>query len=272
MSDTPQALLPRTLHIHLDGEAVCFARYELRREPFFAFSRVELQPRVTLAATLRDACGTEAVLQQPAAQVEVVLPVAVTAVPLADFQEEDCESFYNYCFAPDDAPRRVFYDVLPQAGAVLVFALADETCHAVEKAFGPVHFTASLTHLLKRFAARRNMADGEKRLFVNLHGHKADVAAFDAGRLLVVNTYEAQSEADAAYFALCIARNLAMDCRKDAFYVTGDGGMREAVALELKEYAANVYNINPTGEFNRNIVSTTPGVPYDLMAVLMENS
>ena len=37
----------------------------------------------------------------------------------------------------------------------------------------------------------------------------------------------------------------------------------------LGKYTEQVYWVNPTGEFNRHIVWTTPGVPYDLMTLIL---
>ena len=39
----------------------------------------------------------------------------------------------------------------------------------------------------------------------------------------------------------------------------------------LRQYAEQVYCVNPTGEFNRHIVSTTPGVPYDMMTLILNS-
>jgi len=270
MSDTLPSLLPRTLHLRISEQELCFARYELRREPVFAFAACPIRPRTSLTAALREACDTEPMLQQPVEKVEVLVPGAVTAVPLADFQEEDCERIYDYCFSPDEGRRHVFYDVLPQSNAVLLFALDRDTCRTLERTFGEVHYTASLTHLLKHFSGKRLRTDGGKRIFVHLHGQKADIAAFEAGRLLTVNTYDVQGEADVAYYTFCLAKHLAMDNHTDDFYVTGTTELREAAAAELRKYAREVYNLNPTGEFNRSIVSTTPDVPYDLMVTLLE--
>ena len=33
----------------------------------------------------------------------------------------------------------------------------------------------------------------------------------------------------------------------------------------------NVAGINPSAEYNRHLVAMTPGVPYDLMTLLIEN-
>ena len=46
--------------------------------------------------------------------------------------------------------------------------------------------------------------------------------------------------------------------------------LRDPVIDELQKYAPRVYPVNPSAEFNRNAVSTTEGVPYDLMCALLK--
>ena len=43
----------------------------------------------------------------------------------------------------------------------------------------------------------------------------------------------------------------------------------DPVVTELQHYAGKIYAIQPAADFNRHMVSTTPGVPYDLMCALL---
>ena len=38
----------------------------------------------------------------------------------------------------------------------------------------------------------------------------------------------------------------------------------------MRRYAVNVLTMKPSAEFNRNIVATTPEVPYDLVTFLLD--
>ncbi|MBR1712630.1 MAG: DUF3822 family protein [Alloprevotella sp.] len=263
--------LPRTLYVRLSERNLCFARYELRHEPVFIFAPWDVQPETSLGVNLREAKETVELLRESAARVEVIVDCPVTPVPMADFQEEDCERLYDHCFTAD-APRRIFYDTFPYANAVLLFALNNAACQALEETFGEgVHYTAALTHVLKHFAAKDSIrSDGGKRFFAYLHDYQEDIAVFDGKRLLMLNRYEVQTATDVAYYTLNAAQELGMATDTDAFYLAGEQEMREQAVAELGHYAKNLHNLNPTGEFNRHTVSTTPGVPYDLMTALVE--
>ena len=106
----------------------------------FAFAPIPLQSHRSLIANLQEAVSSIDILkernQNEATQILVV--GNATPIPLADFQEEDCDAFYDYCFKPT-VPHRVFYDVVPSANLMLVFGLPESTCKAIEEALGEVH-------------------------------------------------------------------------------------------------------------------------------------
>ncbi len=148
---------PRTLYLRLAEHKICFARYEVRREPFFSFSRFTPDAHLPLVANLREAQRSDEVLYAPIEKVNVLVPGSVTAIPLSHFREEDCEKLWNSCYGKpmDEKRQRVFYDVVPHAGIVLLFAVEEATCRAVENTFNcEVHYVSGVTSLLRHFAGK----------------------------------------------------------------------------------------------------------------------
>ena len=96
---------------------------------------------------------------------------------------------------------------------------------------------------------------------------------FEESRLLLCNRFAVHAPQDATYYILSIARAQGLDLRQSPIYlVGGPAGQSEAAVREmLRQYAEQVYCVNPTGEFNRHIVSTTPGVPYDMMTLILNS-
>ena len=259
---------PETLYLRLSEDSLCFARYEHGREQNFVFSPYHVRPQTSLAVNLREACRTEEILKAPVSRVHVLVVAAVTAVPLADFQEEDCERIHGFCF-PSERKRRVFYDILPACNVALLFALDEDICRTIEDVFPEVRYVSAQTAVLRHFA-EKGMASGCKRVFVHRHEHVADVALYEDHRLLMLNTYTAKAAVDVAYYTLNAAQNLGVDCATTPFYVTGTPEDRESTVPELQKYVAEVYSVNPTGEFNRHAAAVAPDVPYDLTALLAE--
>lgn len=260
---------PTTLIVRVCDTQLCFARYELRREPLFGFTSWQLHEKCSLVQNLHEAIDHEELLQAPTRHVEVLCTSPVTPVPLADFQEEDCERICRYVFN-NAYPHRVFYDPLPCANAVLVFTMREEVCRALEEVFGQVHYTAALTPLLTHYSQKGLNSTMRRRIFCHFHERSLDFAAFNGNRLELVNSFEISNTTDASYYVFNTAQKLGVDLEQDVFYVTGNRDVREQALTEFRQYAAKAYSVNPSAEYNRSIVSTTPGVPYDLITFLME--
>ena len=107
------------------------ARYEIHRSAEFQFSTFRLRPQASFTMNLREACDTEALLQGPAPDTQIIVCGETTLVPMAAFQEEEVEDIYNFCF-PSEQPRRIFFDTLPRANAVLLFSLDELWCTKLE--------------------------------------------------------------------------------------------------------------------------------------------
>lgn len=261
---------PRTLYMRLSEQGMCFARYEARRETYFSFSPFPVRQRASLAVNLREALQAEEILQAPVEHVQVLVSTPAIPVPLADFQEEDCETIYNYCFTPD-ARRRVFYDAVSATSTVLLFALEEMTCHVIEDAFNSnVHYISATTPVLKHFATKGNQGEREKRLFIYCHEQTAEIFLFEESRLIALNAYSVQAPTDVAFYAFNLACMHAANLQEAPVYVAcNEQALKDAICTELQKYAANVRPVNPGAEFNRHIVAVTPAVPYDLINLLI---
>lgn len=247
------------------------ARYEIHRSAEFQFSTFRLRPQASFTMNLREACDTETLLQGPAPDTQIIVCGETTLVPMAAFQEEEVEDIYNFCF-PSEQPRRIFFDTLPRANAVLLFSLDELWCTKLEEAFPEARFVSSQTAMLRHFATK-DMARPVPRIFAYLYEDVLEISVFEESRLLLCNRFAVYAPQDATYYILSIARAQGLDLRQSPIYlVGGPAGQSEAAVREmLRQYAEQVYCVNPTGEFNRHIVSTTPGVPYDMMTLILNS-
>lgn len=257
-----------TLHIRISDTDISFARFENGVQPTFLFETYHLRPQVSLTVNLREAIRTVPLLREPADRVEALAGGMVTPVPLAEFQEEDAKATYDCCF-PQGTPRRVFYDTVPASNVVLLFALPDSTCRTLEEAFGEVRFCASLTGVVRHFARKGLGTTAGRRLFVYPHDNVADVAVFEESRLVMLNSYAVRTLTDASYYILSLAHHLALDLHEAPIFVAGSPQLRDPAVRELQQYADRVYPVIPSAEFNRHVVATTAGVPYDLVCALL---
>ncbi len=249
------------------GEGIDFARYDARHPESFSFYSYEATPTVSLAVNLRNALDTLPPAGTPATDAQVLVATGpVTPVPLARFREEDCRNIYDYCF-PDSAGHEIYYDIIPATNTVLVFSLHRQIARTLEDTFGAVHYVSGLTPVLRHFADK-GTATG-KRLFAYTDMGRLHLSVFEAGRLLMVNSYRVQTPTDAAYYILNMARRTGVELTSDAVYVAGHRTERDNIATELRKYAPHVNPINPAAEFNRHPVTRSEQVPYDFACFLL---
>ncbi|MBR2862094.1 MAG: DUF3822 family protein [Bacteroidaceae bacterium] len=273
MADTPSAIIPvpQDLYVHLSERKMNFARYELRREPYFAFSAFNLQRRMSLRANLKEVCATEAILQTPTRRVQVLVengkPIAI---PLTDFREEDCQKIYQYSIGSIEG-RNIFYDIIAPAGIVLLFSVDKSVCKAMEDTFGTeVHYLSSLTPVVKHFTTKPLSGEFPTRLFIYLHETTADMLLLSENRPLCINSCFVQSSTDVAYYALGMLRNFVASPAEATIHIVADEApQREAACTELKKYAPRVYAVHPSAEFHRNPVTMAEGITYDLVNLLL---
>ena len=235
----------------------------------FTFTPIPLQSHRSLIANLQDAAATIPVLKErnPSEAIQILVVGNVTPIPLADFQEEDCDAFYNYCFKPT-VPHRVFYDVVPSANLMLVFGLPESTCKAIEEALGEVHYVAALTPVLKQFIHKSALTLGAQ-LYIFAHEKSVDMTLLDGARMLILNSYEVASASDAAYYAFNIINHHGLKPQDTPIHIAGIPELRNPLIAEFGKFAPQAVPILPSIDFNHHEIASTDGMTYDLLAFLL---
>lgn len=259
--------VPTKLFVRLSPQTLMFARYEQRREPYFECQPYVLRHTASLMVNLREAKESAPLLQTPTSSAQVLVSAPVTPVPLSEFQEEDCEEMYKYCFKTEKE-MRVFYDIVPASNAVLLFGLEEIVCRTLEELFGKVHFTSSLTPVLRHFSQKGASAT-PRRTFVYHHEESVDIALFENSRLLAVNTFPVREAEDVAYYVFNLTGKMGIDNANDAFFVAAEKPFQEQVVSSLKRFSPNVFAVRPSAEFNRHPVTLREHTPYDLVTYLL---
>lgn len=283
----PLPPLPGTSYLRLSDTHLHFVRYEAGAEGLFAFEAFDLKPQLSLAANLREMRRGVAEMQSVNGGLHLVVSGPVTPVPLSEFQEEDCEALFTQCF-PEREKRRIFYEVIGTLSIVLLFSLEEATCRTLEEAFGEILYQSAVTPLLRHFSRKAVPGDGHKRVVIYPHDTCTDIIIFDELRLMAVNSFATTEPADIAYFALGLAHQLSLTVLPEShtaeekgcvtmrpgncttLYVAGEQALRDRTCDELRQYAADVVPIRPSGEYNRHRVAATPDLPYDLVTLLLD--
>ncbi len=253
------------LVLRLSPISLTLARQEDGR--VFEYTTLQLQANLSLVEQLREVVATHSVCQ-PMPDEGVVVSVVgnYTPVPLADFQEEYCDAFYNYSVSPD-VKHRVFYDIVPAANMALLFGMPELTCQTIEEVFGEVHYVSAFTAVIKHFY-RRELSP---KMLIYAHEQDIDVLLMDAGKLSLVNTYAVQGPDDAAYYTLSILSQLGIKHEHITINVAGHSSLRNPIIARLQQFVTKVLPVIPSQEFSHEM-TTDETIPYDLVTLLLTKS
>ena len=207
-------------------------------------------------------------LQREHDKVEVFVNSPVTPIPLVEFQEEDVNQVYRYCFSGNEN-LRIFYDSVPALNVMFLFALPETTCHILEEIFGQIRYQSCLTSVVQHFSSKGLINAAGKRIFLYTHDGTADLIFLEESHLVMLNTYKVRTLTDVTYYTFNLASHLGVDTQSTPVFVAGSPILRDPVVEELQKYTEKIYPIHPSAEFNRNIVATTDNIPYDLICSLL---
>ena len=107
-------------------------------------------------------------------------------------------------------------------------------------------------------------------MFAYLHDKQLTLYAFDQGRMLFVNTFDAVSVADLQFYTLNVWKQLGFDQVDDALFVVGDMEQRTTELSEkIKYFLQNVSVIDRGEDFKDQLTMGNTHIPYDLQTLLI---
>lgn len=231
---------------------------------------VEIEPYtvksgMSMAANLREAFRESDILTRPAVRACVLADVAVSLIPLEEWDESQAEALHFYAF-PRLAHEFVMHCVVPDLNCVAVFSVNKDVRTVVTDHFSDVRFMPLVVPVWQHLH-RRSYSGMGRKLYAYLHDGQLSIAAFRNNRFRFANTFEATETTDTAYYIMYTWQQLALDAKRDELYIVGDLTPQEPLRDELRRYLQNVYLINPSAEFNRAPVTRAPQATYDIICL-----
>ena len=259
----------KSLSIRLCSNGLSFCTYAPGLEEPFEYKVWDVNHTISMTANLKEALRVEPMLQQQYQRVNVLIATShFTTVPVAAFQKEDIQTIYQFAF-PKDVPQHVSYNVLRRSGIAIVFGLERNIYQLLLDDFPRARFYASASTLIEFFGERSLIGKGRK-MFVYLHEKEMTLYAFEQGRMLFVNTFNAVSVADIQYYTLNVWKQLEFDQVDDALFVVGDMEGRTTELVEkINYFLQNVSVIDRSEDFKDRLTMGNQFIPYDLQSLLV---
>lgn len=238
-----------------------------------------LNSSISMAANLREALRTVALLNDSFERVLVMVDSPALMVPTDLYKEEEQEALYHHAFTGMEQ-QLVMHTVLPDLNAVVVFALQKDLHGVIVNHFGNaapqggqrterVAFTAAVAPVW-RHLHQRSYTGQHQKLYGYFHDRRLEVFSFQQNRFKFCNSFAVNNPNDALYYLLAVWKQLAMEADHDELHLVGDINERDQLLEEAKRFVKRVFYINPSGEFNRAPVTQIQGMPYDMMTLYVK--
>lgn len=223
---------------------------------------------ISVAAQLRDAFKTVAMLKEPATQrVKVLVDSPVLLIPLDEYNENDRETLYKHSF-PSTEGCAIVGNVLPDLNAVAVFALNRDLKLVVEDHYSDTRYI----HLLQPvwdYLHRRHFLGNRRKLYAYFHDNELEIFSFERNHFIFYNRYQAHSVKDAVYFTLFVWKQLALDQMHDELFLGGEIHNKEELLRNLRTYVQMVAVISSTASFNNMSLTQEKGITFDMITSLL---
>lgn len=259
----------KSLSIRVCSNGLSFCTYAPGQEEPFVYKVCDVNHTISLAANLKHALNSEPMLQEEYQRVNVLVTTPhFTTVPVAAFDKDDVAAMYEFAF-PKDRPQHVSYNVLRRSGIAIVFGLERSIYQLLLDDFPRARFYASASTLIEFFSERSLFGPG-KKMFVYLHEKEITIYAFEQGRMLYVNDFNAINAQDIQYYVLNVWKELGYSQVEDMLFVVGDNEERSnELADKIPYFLQNVSVIDRSDDFKDKLTAGNNSIPYDLQTLLI---
>ena len=257
------------LTIRVGRSSLSFAAIKMESgEGRVVFEPYTVRSGVSLAANLREAFKTADLPTAGYRKALVLVDAPALLVPVDAYDESSSAAMYAYTF-PHSTATVTVADALPDLNAVAVFGVNKDLKLVIDDHFADVKFGIAMGPVW-RYLYRRSFTGMRGKLYGYFHNRKLELFRFGKNRFKFCNTFDVDNAHDAAYFLLCVWKQLGMDAEGDELFLVGDMPEKEWLVDEMKSYLHRVYVVNPAGDFNRAPVTQIKGMPYDLMTYFVK--
>lgn len=197
--------------------------------------------------------------------VEVLCHTPLVVIPEKDFHEADAPLLYQFAFSKA-FDGQVLAEALPAEGVQLLFGVPQSTLRAFSVQGRSVSFRPALAPLLRVMSRMKSRQKEGRSFFVVLRGEEMDVVAFENSRLTLVNTFEAKTDADRAYYVFNMAQKLRANFSTALFNLWGERSLVEDTATEFAQFASQVRTCSILPFIGDNQEVFTENIPIELQA------
>ena len=166
-----------------------------------------------------------------------------TLVPENVFLEEDKESLFSFCHQEHEKGK-VLAQPLEKLQLQLLFYLDNEVYQFLMRSLVNPRFIHSMSPLLLSWQ-KKSLASYPKQIYAFIHDKMLDIACFERGEMLFLNSFDYENESDIVYYMMYICRQIGANQLEDNIYFCGDKNECSSVASIIRKYLRNADYLPP---------------------------
>ena len=220
------------LYIRISADDLTLARPAGQKKLVF---RHRLNRRVSFTLNLREALAeAPTAITTEAIQAEIYATAPVSVVPIQEFSESEAAAHHTTTFRAE-LKSRILCDGIPSLESVLVYAIPENVCRALEDSFPQTRYHNALTPILQRGSTS---TDGGSSMLAYIHEDQTDAILWEGRKLLALNTFTTKHADDAVFFILGMAQALGLSADNLRAVVVGENRKRAALIEALSRFVA----------------------------------
>ena len=165
-----------------------------------------------------------------------------TLIPESIFVEKQKEQLMSFVFSTPD--EKALYEPFDELDSVVLYSIQPEVYEFLSRSLLRPTFTHAITLLLNQWR-KQNFTGYSKQLFVALNEDRMDVACFDKGVLLFINTFHVNDSVDMIYYILYVWKLTGLDQLQDELFLYTNPRMFQTLKETLQTYLSHIEFIQP---------------------------
>lgn len=232
--------------IRLRSDGLSFSGYIPSVGESFFYSETEFDRSIPYVSSLKELFFSHDFFTWSYRKVQVIsVSPGYTLVPERLF-DEACKD-QLLAFNVSLADQHGLTNVLKEEDARLAFGLSEEIYQFCSRSLARCEFIHHQTPQLWLWKKQSEVSEG-RQMFIVLHAQLMDIACYDRGKLLFVNSFPADQPEDALYYILYVWRQAGLDQMRDALYIYGNSLKRNKITGPLRTYIRAVHTLQIPSE------------------------
>ena len=248
-----------SVSIRLSRDGLTFVGYIPSEKDSFFYEAIKTDHTQNSVQAIKDVFFAHPFFSYSYKQISVVCTNRQYAlVPATVFMEKQKEQLMSFLFSSPN--EKTLHEQLDEFDSVLLFGIQPEVYEFLARSLLRPTFTHALTPLLIQWK-KYNLTGYAKQLYVAVYEDTMDVACFDKGALLFINSFHFDDPDDILYYILYIWKQTGLDQQKDKLFLFANPPLYQTLKKTLQTYLSQIELIQPQW------TDTNKEIPPDITAL-----